>query len=40
VLPGAHVTSLGADEPGKAGLTPVLLTAGRVFVDDVRLALA
>lgn len=39
VMPGAHVTSLGADEPGKAELTPALLTAGRVFVDDVPLAL-
>jgi alanine dehydrogenase len=39
VMPGAHVTSLGADEPGKAELTPALLKAGRVFVDDVSLAL-
>jgi alanine dehydrogenase len=39
VMPGAHVTSLGADEPGKAELSPALLTAGRVFVDDVPLAL-
>jgi ornithine cyclodeaminase len=39
VTPGAHVTSLGADEPGKAELTPALLTAGRLFVDDVPLAL-
>ena len=39
VMPGAHVTSLGADEPGKAELTPALLKAGRVFVDDVPLAL-
>jgi alanine dehydrogenase len=39
VMAGAHVTSLGADEPGKAELSPSLLKAGRVFVDDVRLAL-
>jgi ornithine cyclodeaminase len=39
VMPGAHVTSLGADEPGKAELTPALLRTGRVFVDDVPLAL-
>jgi alanine dehydrogenase len=39
VIRGAHVTSLGADEPGKAELTPALLMAGRVFVDDVPLAL-
>jgi alanine dehydrogenase len=39
VRPGAHVTSLGADEPGKAELSPGLLTAARVFVDDVPLAL-
>jgi ornithine cyclodeaminase len=39
VMPGAHITSLGADEPGKAELTPALLTAGRLFVDDVVLAL-
>lgn len=37
---GAHVTSLGADEPGKAELTAGLLRSGRVFVDDVDLALA
>ncbi len=37
---GAHVTSLGADEPGKAELSPGLLTAARVIVDDVALALA
>ena len=39
VAPGTHVTSLGADEPGKAELSPGLLTAARVFVDDVPLAL-
>ena len=39
VRPGTHVTSLGADEPGKAELSPGLLTAARVFVDDVPLAL-
>jgi ornithine cyclodeaminase len=39
VRPGAHITSLGADEPGKAELSPGLLAAARVFVDDVPLAL-
>jgi alanine dehydrogenase len=38
--PGAHVTSLGADEPGKAELTTALLAASRVVVDDVPLAVA
>ncbi|HEY0933343.1 MAG TPA: ornithine cyclodeaminase family protein, partial [Trebonia sp.] len=38
VKPGVQVTSLGADEPGKAELTPALLRAGRVFVDDLPLA--
>ena len=35
---GTHITSLGADEPGKAELSPALLRAGRVIVDDVALA--
>jgi ornithine cyclodeaminase len=35
VAPGAHVTSLGADEPGTAELAPDLLRAARVSVDDV-----
>jgi alanine dehydrogenase len=39
VPPGSHVTSLGADEPGKAELSPGLLASARVFVDDVPLAL-
>ncbi|HEX4258025.1 MAG TPA: ornithine cyclodeaminase family protein [Streptosporangiaceae bacterium] len=38
VAPGSHVTSLGADEPGKAELSPGLLAAARVFVDDLPLA--
>ncbi|WP_242906888.1 ornithine cyclodeaminase family protein [Actinomadura terrae] len=38
VPPGAHVTSLGADEPGKAELAPALLREARVVVDDVGLA--
>lgn len=38
VSPGTHVTSLGADEPGKAELSSALLHASRVFVDDVDLA--
>jgi alanine dehydrogenase len=37
VLPGAHVTSLGADEPGKAELGAGLLRASRVFADDLDL---
>jgi alanine dehydrogenase len=32
------VTSLGADEPGKAELATDLLRASRVFVDDFALA--
>lgn len=38
VPPGAHVTSLGADEPGKAELSAGLLKSARVIVDDTRLA--
>ena len=38
VAPGAHVTSLGADEPGKAELSAALLRSARVIVDDARLA--
>jgi ornithine cyclodeaminase len=34
-----HVTSLGADEPGKIEVGADILTAGRLIVDDVRLAL-
>ncbi|MDP9863791.1 MULTISPECIES: ornithine cyclodeaminase family protein [Streptosporangium] len=40
VGPGTHVTSLGADEPGKSELAASLLRAGRVIVDDVSLAVA
>ena len=36
--PGAHITSLGADEPGKAELSTALLRSARVIVDDARLA--
>jgi ornithine cyclodeaminase len=36
---GVHVTSLGADEPGKVELGADILMAGRLVVDDVRLAL-
>ncbi|QXJ20418.1 ornithine cyclodeaminase family protein [Actinomadura graeca] len=35
---GAHITSLGADEPGKAELGADLLEGARVVVDDVALA--
>ncbi|MFD0684696.1 ornithine cyclodeaminase family protein [Actinomadura fibrosa] len=38
IAPGAHVTSLGADEPGKAELGADLLERSRVVVDDVVLA--
>jgi ornithine cyclodeaminase len=38
VPPGTHLTSLGADEPGKAELSAGLLRSARVFVDDVDLA--
>lgn len=40
VGPGTHLTSLGADEPGKAELGADLLRSGRVFVDDLPLAAA
>ncbi|WP_067488583.1 ornithine cyclodeaminase family protein [Actinomadura hibisca] len=38
VVPGAHLTSLGADEPGKCELAPDLVQAARVVVDDVALS--
>ncbi|MEU5883549.1 ornithine cyclodeaminase family protein [Spirillospora sp. NPDC047279] len=38
VAAGAHVTSLGADEPGKTELGADLLEHARVVVDDVALA--
>ncbi|MGH3248100.1 MAG: ornithine cyclodeaminase family protein, partial [Trebonia sp.] len=38
VEPGTHITSLSADEPGKAELSPALLKSARVIVDDPRLA--
>jgi ornithine cyclodeaminase len=38
VRPGTHITSLGADEPGKAELAAALLRGSRVIVDDVTLA--
>lgn len=37
---GTHLTSLGADEPGKVELAADLLASARVFVDDVVLASA
>ncbi|MDG4822664.1 ornithine cyclodeaminase family protein [Asanoa sp. WMMD1127] len=39
VRPGQHLTSLGADEPGKRELAADLLAASRLVVDDVDLAL-
>ncbi|MEU9871309.1 ornithine cyclodeaminase family protein [Actinomadura sp. NPDC048021] len=38
VAPGTHLTSLGADQPGKAELGADLLEGARVVVDDVPLA--
>ena len=38
VRPGSHLTTLGADEPGKVELSADLLTAARVIVDDRGLA--
>ncbi|MEO3825219.1 ornithine cyclodeaminase family protein [Actinomadura sp. B10D3] len=38
VARGTHITSLGADEPGKAELGADLLEGARVVVDDVPLA--
>ncbi|MFG2001063.1 ornithine cyclodeaminase family protein [Spirillospora sp. NPDC048911] len=38
VAAGTHVTSLGADEPGKTELGADLLEGARVVVDDVALA--
>lgn len=35
VRPGTHITSLGADEPGKTELTAGLLRGSHVIVDDV-----
>ncbi|MFJ4980773.1 ornithine cyclodeaminase family protein [Streptomyces coeruleorubidus] len=39
VRPGSHITSLGADEPGKAELDTGLLRHARVVVDDLDLAM-
>ncbi|MFE7561710.1 ornithine cyclodeaminase family protein [Kitasatospora sp. NPDC057500] len=38
--PGLHLTSLGFDEPGKTELSPALLRASRLVVDDPALAAA
>ncbi|MEV0719660.1 ornithine cyclodeaminase family protein [Asanoa sp. NPDC050611] len=40
VRPGQHLTSLGADEPGKRELATDLLAASRVIVDDTDLAVS
>jgi ornithine cyclodeaminase len=40
VRPGTHLTSLGADEPGKTELSPGLLLGSHVIVDDISLAIA
>ncbi|MFD6170148.1 ornithine cyclodeaminase family protein [Streptomyces coeruleorubidus] len=39
VRPGSHITSLGADEPGKVELDTELLRHARVIVDDLDLAM-
>jgi ornithine cyclodeaminase len=38
--PGVHVTSLGADEPGKIELAASVLRRARVIVDDISLSVA
>ncbi|WP_410789332.1 ornithine cyclodeaminase family protein [Kribbella sp. C-35] len=38
VRPGSHLTTLGADEPGKVELSADLLAGARVIVDDRALA--
>ncbi|MDQ0987255.1 ornithine cyclodeaminase family protein [Streptomyces sp. V2I9] len=38
--PGMHITTLGADEPGKAELTADALRSALTVVDDVELAVA
>jgi ornithine cyclodeaminase/alanine dehydrogenase-like protein (mu-crystallin family) len=38
VAGGTHVSSLGADEPGKAEVAPALIRLSRFFCDDVALA--
>jgi len=38
VRPGQHLTTLGADEPGKIELSGDLLAASRVLTDDIGLA--
>jgi ornithine cyclodeaminase/alanine dehydrogenase-like protein (mu-crystallin family) len=38
VRPGQHLTTLGADEPGKIELSGGLLAASRVLTDDIGLA--
>lgn len=37
---GCHITSLGADEPGKQELSPALLQQGQFFCDDRSLAMS
>jgi len=38
IRPGQHLTTLGADEPGKIELSGDLLAASRVLTDDIGLA--
>ncbi|MDX2705452.1 ornithine cyclodeaminase family protein [Streptomyces sp. PA03-6a] len=38
--PGQHLTSLGADEPGKQELAPDVLASTRLIVDDVALVVS
>ena len=39
LAPGVHVTTLGADEPGKREVSAELILASRFFCDDRALAL-
>ncbi|WP_037627657.1 ornithine cyclodeaminase family protein [Streptomyces aureus] len=40
LLPGQHLTALGADEPGKQEVAPDVLLAARLIVDDATLVTA
>lgn len=38
IRPGTHITTLGADEPGKVEVSETLIRAGRVVCDDTEMA--
>ncbi|MCB9707487.1 MAG: ornithine cyclodeaminase family protein [Myxococcales bacterium] len=38
LAPGCHINAMGADAPGKQELSPAILSAARVYVDDVEQA--